>query len=50
MRARDGRLDHVLVRGLDVIACEYEHAWRERRLSDHSAMWADLHFPSAAPA
>jgi endonuclease/exonuclease/phosphatase family metal-dependent hydrolase len=41
------RLDHVLVRGLEVRACEYEHGWREARLSDHSAVWADLSFPSA---
>jgi exonuclease III len=36
------RLDHVLVRGADVVACEYVHSWREARLSDHSAVWADL--------
>lgn len=36
------RLDHILVRGAEVLACEYEHAWREARLSDHSAMWARL--------
>lgn len=36
------RLDHVIVRGLDVVGCEYEHAWRDRRLSDHAAMWAQL--------
>ena len=36
------RLDHVLVRGARVEACEYEHAWREARLSDHSGMWARL--------
>jgi exodeoxyribonuclease III len=40
------RLDHVLVRGLDVAACAYEHGWREAGLSDHSAMWADVRFPS----
>jgi endonuclease/exonuclease/phosphatase family metal-dependent hydrolase len=34
------RLDHVIARGLDVEACEYRHDWRERGLSDHSAMWA----------
>jgi exonuclease III len=34
------RLDHVLVRGLEVTACAYEHAWREAALSDHSAIWA----------
>lgn len=36
------RLDHILVRGLAVAACEYRHDLRERRLSDHSAIWADL--------
>jgi endonuclease/exonuclease/phosphatase family metal-dependent hydrolase len=40
------RLDHVLARGLEVRACEYEHGWREARLSDHSAVWADLCSPS----
>lgn len=36
------RLDHVIVRGLVPQACEYVHTWRERRLSDHSGMWARL--------
>jgi exonuclease III len=36
------RLDHVIVRGLQPVAREYEHAWRDARLSDHAAMWADL--------
>jgi endonuclease/exonuclease/phosphatase family metal-dependent hydrolase len=36
------RLDHIMVRGLRAESCEYVHAWRERRLSDHSAMWAEL--------
>jgi exonuclease III len=36
------RLDHVLARGLTVVACDYRHDLRERRLSDHSAIWADL--------
>lgn len=36
------RLDHIVVRGLRVEACEYVHGWRERKLSDHSAMWASL--------
>jgi endonuclease/exonuclease/phosphatase family metal-dependent hydrolase len=39
------RLDHVLVRGLRVEACDYVHGWRERRLSDHSGMWARLAAP-----
>jgi endonuclease/exonuclease/phosphatase family metal-dependent hydrolase len=41
------RLDHILARGLDVAACGYEHAWREARLSDHSAIWAELRAPMA---
>jgi endonuclease/exonuclease/phosphatase family metal-dependent hydrolase len=36
------RLDHIFVRGLGVVACEYEHAWRDAGLSDHAAMWAQL--------
>jgi endonuclease/exonuclease/phosphatase family metal-dependent hydrolase len=36
------RLDHVIARGLRLVACEYEHSWREQRLSDHSAIWAQL--------
>jgi exonuclease III len=36
------RLDHILVRGRRVEECEYRHDWRERRLSDHAAMWAAL--------
>jgi len=36
------RLDHVIVRGLAPEACAYVHAWRERRLSDHSGLWARL--------
>jgi endonuclease/exonuclease/phosphatase family metal-dependent hydrolase len=39
------RLDHIIARGLGVEACEYEHSWREQRLSDHSAVWADLRPP-----
>lgn len=35
------RLDHVIVRDLDVVARDYEHAWRDARLSDHAAMWVD---------
>jgi endonuclease/exonuclease/phosphatase family metal-dependent hydrolase len=34
------RLDHILVRGLRVEACDYRHDWRDRGLSDHAAMWA----------
>jgi exonuclease III len=43
------RLDHVLARGLEVAACEYEHGWREARLSDHSAIWAELRVGAAFP-
>jgi endonuclease/exonuclease/phosphatase family metal-dependent hydrolase len=39
------RLDHLLVRGLEVVAWEYEHGWREARLSDHAALWAELRAP-----
>ncbi len=39
------RLDHVLVRGTEVIDCDYEHTWREARLSDHSAVWAAVRSP-----
>ena len=42
------RLDHIIVRGLEVAACEYEHPWRDAGLSDHAAMWADLRVPAAA--
>jgi hypothetical protein len=35
-------LDHVLTKGVDVRACLYAHEWRERGLSDHSALLADL--------
>jgi exonuclease III len=43
------RLDHILVRGLRVEACEYRHDLRERRLSDHAGMWAELE-PLSAPS
>lgn len=36
------RLDHVLVRGLEVTARAYVHEWRRDGLSDHSALLADL--------
>jgi exonuclease III len=36
------RLDHLIVRGMTVIACEYAHAWRDAGLSDHAALWAQL--------
>lgn len=35
------RLDHIVVSpGVEVLECDYLHAWREEGLSDHSAMWA----------
>jgi endonuclease/exonuclease/phosphatase family metal-dependent hydrolase len=40
------RLDHLLVRGLEVEASAYEHGWREAGLSDHSAVWARLGSPA----
>jgi endonuclease/exonuclease/phosphatase family metal-dependent hydrolase len=37
------RLDHLIVSPqLQPVACEYVHEWRERGLSDHSAIWADV--------
>ena len=36
------RLDHILVRGLEIDACDYRHDWREAKLSDHAAIWAAL--------
>jgi exonuclease III len=36
------RLDHLLVCGLAVEECHYEHRWREEGLSDHSALIARL--------
>jgi exonuclease III len=36
------RLDHILVKGLDVGARAYAHEWRMAGLSDHSALVADL--------
>jgi exonuclease III len=40
------RLDHLLVRGLRVDGCAYEHGWREAGFSDHSALWAEVRFPA----
>jgi exodeoxyribonuclease III len=43
---RDGRfgyrLDHIFVRGLRPVTAAYVHPWRERGLSDHSALAAEL--------
>jgi exonuclease III len=36
------RLDHVLTKGLDVVARAYVHEWRRGGLSDHSALIADI--------
>jgi len=37
------RLDHLIVSaGVEVERCEYRHDWRIERLSDHSALVADL--------
>jgi endonuclease/exonuclease/phosphatase family metal-dependent hydrolase len=43
VRGPGHRLDHILVSpGLQPVACDYVHEWREQRLSDHSAMWAEV--------
>lgn len=39
------RLDHVLVRDVDVLARAYAHEWRIDGLSDHSALVVDLAAP-----
>lgn len=37
------RLDHIVLSpGLEALACDYVHEWRELGLSDHSAMWARI--------
>jgi exonuclease III len=36
------RLDHIMVQGATVEACEYRHDWRDAGLSDHAGMWAAL--------
>ena len=36
------RLDHVFAGGLEPVAARYHHEWRERGLSDHAALEADL--------
>jgi exonuclease III len=44
------RLDHVFCSAkLEPVACAYHHDWRERDLSDHSALEADLRPRSPAP-
>jgi exonuclease III len=40
------RLDHVLVFGLEPVACAYAHEWRRAGLSDHSALVADFRPPA----
>jgi exonuclease III len=44
------RLDHLLVAGLAVEQCHYEHAWREQGLSDHSPLVARLRGAAARRA
>jgi hypothetical protein len=39
------RLDHAFVRGLQVVACAYEHGWREAKLSDRSALRVAVRSP-----
>lgn len=36
------RLDHIFARGLQPVSAAYVHQWRERGLSDHSALAAEL--------
>jgi exonuclease III len=43
------RLDHLLVAGLAVQECRYEHSWREEGLSDHSAVVGRLVLAPASP-
>jgi len=41
------RLDHTFVSGeLVLLACRYHHEWRERGLSDHSALETDIELPT----
>jgi endonuclease/exonuclease/phosphatase family metal-dependent hydrolase len=41
--ARGWRLDHLIVSPeLEPVGCDYVHEWRERGLSDHSAIWAEI--------
>jgi endonuclease/exonuclease/phosphatase family metal-dependent hydrolase len=40
------RLDHLLVRGVEVHARAYVHDWRLAGLSDHSALVADVALPT----
>jgi exodeoxyribonuclease III len=39
------RLDHLLSARMTVSSCRYEHRWREEKLSDHSALLAELRDP-----
>jgi exonuclease III len=42
------RLDHLIAsEEIAVRSCEYEHGWRERGLSDHAALIADLVVPDS---
>lgn len=45
------RLDHIFASAaLRPVACRYHHDWRERDLSDHSALEADLELVGEPPA
>jgi endonuclease/exonuclease/phosphatase family metal-dependent hydrolase len=45
------RLDHIVVSpGLEPVACEYVHGWREEGMSDHSAMWAEVAATASSPS
>ena len=42
--------DHTFVsRHFSVVDCGYHHEWRRRKLSDHSAMWAQLRLRAELP-
>ncbi|HET8821621.1 MAG TPA: hypothetical protein VFM57_08740 [Thermoleophilaceae bacterium] len=45
------RLDHLIVSPeIEVTACAYRHDWRrEDKLSDHSALVAELHVAASEP-
>lgn len=49
-RGRSSRVDHALLSGAlagHLVGARYEHAVRERGLSDHSALMVDLQLPAA---
>lgn len=44
------RLDHIFASSeLEAVSCTYHHAWRERGLSDHSPLEADLTWSVRGP-